>query len=385
MEEKTFGALDLGSSKIKVIVVKEKNESFELIEKIEKDSEGIKKGKVVEPEKLTKVLKWITREIPKVPPFFVNLGGEYLSSFPSRGIVNVSRADQVVTEEDIKRAFKSAETQKFSFHREVLDVIPQYYILDNEIKTENPLGMKGFKMELQALLILGIKPYFENLQKSLKMANIEVLDFVPDPIALSFSVLKEKEKEKGACILNIGAEITEVCVFKDGYLKNFFVLPLGSEIITNKLALFLKKDFEIAERVKIEFGNCLSKEKKEKLILEEGKTFSKSTISKRIREALLKIFDEIKKEMKKNLDEKEFPGGIILCGGGAKIKGIEELAKQKFQHFCRIGKPKKILGLNEDPSFTLCEGLILAGTSKEKEEREGIFSKIINFFKGFIP
>jgi len=385
MGKEIFGALDLGSSKIKAIVVKEERGSFELVEKIEKESEGIKRGKVVEPEKLAKVLKWMTREITKVPPFFVNLGGEYLSAVSSKGIINISRADQIVSEEDIKRALKSAEAQKFSFHREILDVIPQYYVLDNEIKTENPLGMKGFKMELQALLILGIQPYFENLQKSLKMANVEVLDFIPNPVALSFSVLKEKEKEKGGCILNIGAETTEVCIFKDGFLKNFFVLPFGSEIITNKLALLLKKDFEIAERVKIEFGNCLSKEKKEKLVLEEGKAFSKSVISKKIREALMKIFDEIKKEMKKNLEEKEFPGGFVLCGGGAKIKGIEEIAKQKFQHFCRVGKPKKILGLDEDPSFCVCEGLILAGLSKEREEKEGLFSKIINFFKGFVP
>jgi len=384
MGKEIFGSLDVGSSKIKAIVVKEEGGSFEMIEKIEKDSEGIKRGKVVEPEKLAKVLKWMTREMTKVPPFFVNLGGEHLSAVLSKGIINISRADQIVSEEDIKRALKSAETQKFSFHREVLDVIPQYYILDNEIKTENPLGIRGFKMELQALLILGIKPYFENLQKSLKMANVEVLDFIPNPIALSFSVLKEKEKEKGACVLNIGTETTEVCIFKDGFLKNFFVLPLGSEMITNKLALFLKKDSDIAERVKIEFGNCFSKEKKKKLVLEEGKYFSQSAISKKIRESLSKIFEEVKKELRKSSEEKEFPGGFVLCGGGAKIKGIEEVAKQKFQHFCRVGKPKKILGLDEDPSFAVCEGLILTGLGKEREEKEGIFSKIVNFFKGFM-
>jgi cell division protein FtsA len=385
MGEKFFGALDLGSSKIKVILVKKEKENFELVEKIERDSEGIKGGKVVEPEKLAKILKWILRELPKVPPFFVNLGGDHLSCVPSKGIVSVARADQTITEEDIKRAIKSAETQKFSFHKEVLDVIPQYFILDNEVKTENPLGMKAFKIELQALLILGIQPYFENLQKSLKMAGLEVLDFIPNPVALSFSLLKEKEKERGVCIIDIGGEKTEISVFKKGFLKNFFVLPLGGDFVTNKIALFLKRDFEIAERVKIEFGECFSREKKEKLMIEEGKYFTKSVISKRIREALTKVFEEIKKEMKKNLEEKEFPAGIILCGGGAKIKGIEELAKQKLQHFCKVGKPKKILGLDEDPSFCVCEGLILAGVEREKEEKGGVISKIFEFFKSFLP
>jgi cell division protein FtsA len=385
MGKEILGALDLGSSKIKVILVKKERENFELVEKIERDSEGIKGGKVVEPEKLAKILKWILRELPKVPPFFVNLGGDHLSCVPSKGIVSVARADQTITEEDIKRAIKSAETQKFSFHKEVLDVIPQYFILDNEVKTENPLGMKAFKIELQALLILGIQPYFENLQKSLKMAGLEVLDFIPNPVALSFSLLKEKEKERGVCIIDIGAEKTEISVFKKGFLTNFFVLPFGGDFVTNKIALFLKKDFEIAERVKIEFGECFSKEKKEKLMIEEGKYFTKSVISKRIREALTKVFEEIKKEMKKNLEEKEFPAGIVLCGGGAKIKGIEELAKQKFQHFCKVGKPKKILGLDEDPSFCVCEGLILAGVEREKEEKGGVISKILEFFKSFLP
>jgi cell division protein FtsA len=385
MGKEIFGALDLGSSKIKVILVKKERENFELVEKIERDSEGIKGGRIVEPEKLAKILKWILRELPKVPPFFVNLGGDHLSCVPSKGIVSVARADQTITEEDIKRAIKSAETQKFSLHKEVLDVIPQYFILDNEVKTENPLGMKAFKIELQALLILGIQSYFENLQKSLKMAGLEVLDFIPNPVALSFSLLKEKEKERGVCIIDIGAEKTEISVFKKGFLKNFFVLPFGGDFVTNKLALFLKKDFEIAERVKIEFGECFSKEKKEKLMIEEGKYFTKSVISKRIREALTKVFEEIKKEMKKNLEEKEFPAGIVLCGGGAKIKGIEELAKQKLQHFCKVGKPKKILGLDEDPSFCVCEGLILAGIEREKEEKGGVISKIFEFFKSFLP
>jgi cell division protein FtsA len=385
MGKEIFGALDLGSSKIKVILVKKERENFELVEKIERDSEGIKGGRIVEPEKLAKILKWILRELPKVPPFFVNLGGDHLSCVPSKGIVSVARADQTITEEDIKRAIKSAETQKFSLHKEVLDVIPQYFILDNEVKTENPLGMKAFKIELQALLILGIQSYFENLQKSLKMAGLEVLDFIPNPVALSFSLLKEKEKERGVCIIDIGAEKTEISVFKKGFLKNFFVLPFGGDFVTNKLALFLKKDFEIAERVKIEFGECFSKEKKEKLMIEEGKYFTKSVISKRIREALTKVFEEIKKEMKKNLEEKEFPAGIVLCGGGAKIKGIEELAKQKLQHFCKVGKPKKILGLDEDPSFCVCEGLILAGVEREKEEKGGVISKIFEFFKSFLP
>jgi len=385
MRGEIFGALDLGSSKIKAILVKKERENFELIEKIERDSEGIKGGKVVEPEKLAKILKWTLRELPKVPPFFVNLGGDHLSCVSSKGIVSVARPDQTITEEDIKRAIKSAETQKFSFHKEVLDVIPQYFILDNEVKTENPLGMKAFKIELQALLILGIQPYFENLQKSLKMAGLEVLDFIPNPVALSFSLLKEKEKERGVCIIDIGAEKTEISVFKKGFLKNFFVLPFGGDFVTNKLALFLKKDFEIAERVKMEFGECFSKEKKEKLMIEEGKYFTKAVISKRIREALTKVFEEIKKEMKKNLEEKEFPAGIVLCGGGAKIKGIEELAKQKLQHFCKIGKPKRILGLNEDPSFCVCEGLILAGIEREREEKKGVISKIFEFFKSFLP
>jgi cell division protein FtsA len=385
MRGEIFGALDLGSSKIKAILVKKEKENFELVEKIERDSEGIKGGKVVEPEKLAKILKWILRELPKVPPFFVNLGGDHLSCVPSKGIVSVARADQIITEEDIKRAIKSAETQRFSFHKEVLDVIPQYFILDNEVKTENPLGMKAFKIELQALLILGVQPYFENLQKSLKMAGLEVLDFIPNPVALSFSLLKEKEKERGVCIIDIGGEKTEISVFKKGFLTNFFVLPFGGDFVTNKLALFLKKDFEIAERVKIEFGECFSKEKKEKLMIEERKYFTKSVISKRIREALTKVFEEIKKEIKKNLEEKEFPAGIVLCGGGAKIKGIEELAKQKLQHFCKVGKPKKILGLDEDPSFCVCEGLILAGVEREKEEKGGVISKIFEFFKSFLP
>jgi len=388
-----ISALDIGSSKIKILIVKRKQKgTLEFFYKRKINSEGVKKGNVFEPKKLAKVLlallKRVSEETKKqIPPVFTNLGGSYVKTISSRGLVSVSRADQKISPEDVERVLKAAQAINLGFNKEILEVLPQEYIVDGEGEIQDPIGMRGLRLEVDALILVGLETYFENLKKSFLLSEIEVLDFISSPLSLSKAVLKEREMDIGTCLLNIGAETTEMAVFENGKLIHFTVLPIGGLFITNKISIFLKTDFETAERIKLEYGTCIAKGKREKIEIEkEALSFTLSSLSKEIREGYSKIFDEVKKELKKISKDKKLPAGIVLTGGGAKIKKIVDFAKQKFKLTARIGKPKGILGLDEDPIFALSAGLILAGLEKEQEgEGPSFFSKIAKFFKNFLP
>ncbi|MBC7074290.1 rod shape-determining protein, partial [Candidatus Parcubacteria bacterium] len=196
------------------------------------------------------------------------------------------------------------------------------------------------------------------------------------------------EREIGTCVLNFGADTTEIAVYKFGKLSFFKILPIGSSFITSRIAIFLKTDFETAERIKIEFGNCFGSSKKQKIEIGENLTlsFTLNSLARVIRESLGKILSEVKKTLKDYFKTQELPGGIVITGGGAKLRGICEFTRKRLSAYTRLGKPNFIFGLDPDPSFSLAVGLILEGLEMEKEFRgEGFFEKLKQFFKNFLP
>jgi cell division protein FtsA len=388
-------ALDIGSSKIKVLGVLKKGENLDIAFQSEKKSEGVRKGVVVDPDVLSRILSEIFSEIKKESGFspnlvFSNINGAHLFSLPSHSIVIVSRADQKISEEDVQRSFQTAQAVSLSPNKEIFDTIPIEFSIDGEKGIKDPVGLGGVKLEADVLMLGGFSPYIRNLEKSILNSGLEIEDLVPSPIAASKSCLTQKQKELGVALIDIGASTTGISIFKDENLIKMVILPIGSADITNEIAMVLKIDVEVAERIKTEFGTCLFKGKDERERIEIGEEepliFSLRSLSKVIEKGVLKIFSEIEKELKKISKEKFLPAGIVLTGGGAKIQKISDLAKKKFKLPVKIGKPKGIPGI-EDPSFSVAVGLILGGIESEREKisQEGLFSKIKRIFRIFLP
>lgn len=392
--------LDIGSSKIKVLVAKKgKGGDLELVSKMEEDSEGIRRGVVIDPEKLSERLKNLFLRISeesgqKIGSVYVNLGGSHLFSTPSKGVVSVSRADQKISEEDVQRVLKEAQAISLSSNKEIFDVIPRKFIIDGEKGIKEPLGLQGVRLEAEVLALGGFTPYLKNLSQAVVNAELEILDMIPSPIAAARAVLTEKSKELGVALVEIGAGTTNLTVFEEGDLIHFAVLPMGSANITNDIAIGLKTDIEIAERIKIEYGSAILKGKNLRQKIDIGEDtpliFSQKFLVKIIGERVSEIFGEVNKELKKISKEKLLPAGIVFTGGGAKLPKLIELAKDRFHLPCRLGKPKGISGLEDDMSLSTVAGLVLLGTDLEGKEAgfefgKGIGSKIKRFFKIFIP
>lgn len=397
MAKKFITALDIGTSAIKVLGAFKKEEELEVAFQDEEKSSGVRRGIIVNTDEVSNILKNVFLKIKeetgrKIDSVFVNIDGVHLFSTPSHGVVAVSRADQKISEEDIQRVLQAAQTFSLSSNKEILEVIPREFIVDEEKGIKDPLGLQGVRLEVESLALGGFSPYIRNLEKAVLNSGLQISDIIPSPIAAARSSLTQKQKELGVALIDIGAGTTGLTVFEEGNLIHLVVLPIGSANITNDIAIGLKTDIEIAERIKIEFGSCLfrGKDKKEKIDVgeEEPLIFSLYSLSKIIEARVSEIFSEVNKELKKISKEKLLPAGVVLTGGGAKMPKIADLAKKELKLPAKIGRPKGVPGIDDPSLSTLC-GLALEGAELEGEAKSelgrGIGSKIKRIFKIFLP
>lgn len=401
-KQKIIAGLDIGSNTIKMLVVQQGNEelNFETIAAIEEPSAGIRKGIVINPAEVSTVLEKILNNIEeqigkKINSVYVNINGSHIFSTLSQGLISVSRADQKISQEDIERVLQASQTISLPLNREIIEIFPQEFIIDGEKGIKEPLGLHGIRLEVNALVLVGFSPYIKNLTTAVLNAGLQINDLIFSPLASAEAVLSNKEKELGVILIDIGAGTTSFVVFEEGNLIFTGILPIGSNHITNDIAIFLKSDIEVAEKVKQEFGTALfqGNDKKEKIKINEEEiiNFSLKQLSKIIEDRVMEIFEEINKELKKIQKQNLLPAGIVLTGGGAKLPKIRELAKKKFKLPCRLARPKKILSLPDDFKFNVAAGLILSGKEEDLKNRKSfslfkqIGSKIKKIFKIFIP
>jgi len=391
--------LDIGTQNIKLLVANlKKEEDLEVAFQSQKDARGVRRGVVINPAEVSIVLQELFSQMRQEGGRFseavcINIDGSHLFAHPSKGLISVSRADQKISEEDVQRVLQAAEAISLPSNKEIFDVIPREFIIDGERGIKEAAGLQGVRLETEVLVLGGFAPYLENLTQAVLGSEVQIIDRIPSPIAAARACLTGKQKELGVAVADIGAGTTGLAVFEEGNLIHLAILPLGSSNITNDIAIGLRTDIDVAERIKIEFGACLSekKQKREKIELGEDEhlVFSQKQLVDIIAPRVSEIFGEINKELKRISREKILPAGIVLTGGGAKMPRMVDVAKKELKLPARIGIPQGISGL-KDPLWSVCCGLILNGVDLERREKtfgltRGIGSKIKKIFKVFIP
>jgi cell division protein FtsA len=398
--------LDIGSGTIKALAAfkPKKEENLKVLAFCEERSSGIRKGVVISPGEAADVIRAVKEKIGqdlkyRVDSVYVNVGGGHIFSAGSRGLVSVSRADQKISAEDVERVLQAAQTLPLPSNREVLEVLPREFIIDGERGAKEVMGMRGVRLEAEVLVLGGFAPYLKNLTTAVLNSGLQINDLVISPMSGSRAVLTPREKELGVAFLDIGAGTTGISVFEEGDLVHLAVLPIGSGHITNDIAIGLKTDIDVAEKVKLEFGTLSFQggDKKEKIKLADGETliFSQKQLSRIIEARVAEIFREANKELKKSARQGMLPAGIVLAGGGAKLPKIREFAKKEFRLPCRLGRPQGFTPEQDDPRLSTVCGLALRGFDLETEKAgvggdfsssgRGIGSKIKKIFKIFLP
>ena len=260
--------------------------------------------------------------------------------------------------------------------------------------------MTGVRLEVEALIIQGLSSHIKNLTKAIYRTKLEIEELVLSPLVAADAVISSKQKELGAALVNIGSSTTSLAVFEEGELLHTAVLPIGSEHITADVAIGLRCPINLAERIKVEYGNSNAEQfgKKDEvdisnLIEEEGaegmpNLVSLKYISEIIEARVEEIFEKIDDELKKIERSGMLPAGVFLIGGGAKLNGIVETAKRKLRLPACLGANKTINTIIDkvnDLSFLTALGLVVWGGEKGGRE-PGFGSKFLDnsFLKNII-
>lgn len=400
-KDRVIVGIDVGSSKICTLIATTKPEGgVNIIGAASVPSAGIKKSQVIDIEE---AIEAITKSVEaaermagySISSALVSVGGIHISCQNSHGVVAVSQPQGEINYDDVERVIEAARAISLPSSREIIHVLPRYFIVDSQKGIKDPIGMTGVRLEVETHIISGATTTMKNLVKCINEIGIDVEDLVFSGLASSEAVLSETEKELGVVLVDIGGGTTSLCAFLEGSPVYSVVLPLGARNITADLAIGLRVSLESAEKIKLFLSAPKKKivkaeEKKEKRKAEEidlsslklpeglGKISKKTLIDGIIQPRLEEIFTYIREELRKAELGGLTPAGVVLTGGGARTIGITEICKRNLAMPVRVGTPREITGLIDEvktAEFATSCGLLFYGVKKEKGgkgERLGI-------------
>jgi cell division protein FtsA len=295
-----------------------------------------------------------------------SINGSHILSTKADGMIAVGAMDHEIVHDDISRIEEVATLGKIPANREILDVVPHSYRLDGQDNIKDPIGMTGTRLEINANVVSALAPHIANLQKTADMVKVHVNAIIPSVLAAARAVLNEQQIENGVAVIDLGGSTTSIAIFEEGDLQYVSVVPVGGSNITNDLAIGLKTDPEIAEKVKVTHASATARKAVDTISLKyekEDYIFNSSDIDEIVEARLDEIFDAVQKELKKAGRAGQLPNGVVLTGGGAKLKGIAEYAKEKLGLAARVGKASGYGGVAEnieEPQFAAAVGLMIS-------------------------
>lgn len=386
-------AIDIGSTMIRTIIAQilDSEEKPRIIGVGESASAGVRKGIISDLEETVRSINDSVEKAERlaganVSEATLSVGGNHITSQYSKGVIAVGRADGEVAQDDIERVISAAQAISVPANKEIIHIIPRDYSLDDQKNIKDPLGMNGVRLEVDAMIIEGSTPFIRNLGKCVEQAGIKIESFVLSPLAAARAALSKRQKELGVCLIDIGGGTTSIAVFEENDLLHTAVIPIGGNHITNDIAIGLRTSVDVAEKVKLEFGNAIPREigKKEDINLaeidpnEEG-IVSRFHVAEIIEARLEEIFSLVNKELKLIKKDRLLPAGAVLTGGTSKLPGAVDLAKVTLGLPAQTGFPIPLGGLVDkvdDPSFVTAAGLLLWAMENSHYSKKESMSKI---------
>lgn len=295
----------------------------------------------------------------------VNVNGTHVTGINSRGVVAISTANKEITDMDRARVEEAATIIKLPPNREIIQVFAKNYRIDGQDNIKDPVGMQGIRLEVDTHIVTAITSNLRNLDIVLEKSHIRPAHYTVSSLASAEAVLTRQQKESGTLLLDIGAGTTNMVVVEDGEIQHVGVIPVGSNFLTNDLAIGLKTDLDIAEAVKVQHAALGSQAKTGTAtvnIQKKTHSFDAEEVAMITEARVEELFELVDKELKKIHRSQKLPGGVVIVGGMAKLPGLAEFAKEKLQLAARVGRLQPVGGLIDtvaDPTYASAVGLML--------------------------
>lgn len=380
--------LDIGTTKIACIVGR-RNEhgKIEIMGYGKTESIGVKRGIVANIEETVNSIRKAVDEASArsgVDIKYVNVGiaGQHIKSLQHRGSLIRENSEEEINRLEIEKLTNDMYKLNMAAGEEIIDVIPQDYIVDGEQGIKQPVGMLGSKLEANFHVIIGQTAAAKNLLKCVKRAGLEMVELILEPIASAEAVIGDEEKEAGVVLVDIGGGTTDMAIFHDRIIRHTAVIPFGGDIITEDIregCTIIKKH---AEEVKIKFGSSLASENREDEVVSipgirgrPPKEISFRNLASIIQARMEEIIEHIYYEIKNSGYERKLIAGIVLTGGGALTRHVDQLAQFITGMDVRIGYPNEHLSKETprelaSPMFATGIGLVIEGISRYASDEE---------------
>ncbi len=408
--ERTIVGIDVGTTKICTLVGQvDENDVLRVVGVGVVPSRGLSKGVITDVEEAAKSIGESVRKAERISGYiveeaYVGVAGSHISSQNSRGVIAIGRGDRPVDRDDIERAMEAAQAIAIPHNRRIVHAIPRGFTIDDQGGIKNPLGLMGFRLEVEAHIITGAVTAIQNLVRCVEMNQIAIADLILQPLASAEAVLTPEEKNMGVAVVDIGGGTTDIAIYVEGSIWETQVLAVGGNHMTNDIAVGLRAPFAAAEEAKIRYAHAFpaTVDEEEKIEIATFGEHAVGTVSRRELCHIVAIRSEeilelVAREIKRSGFDGLLPAGVVLTGGTANLPGLRDLAAQVLRLPVRIGMPRRLHGLMEtisSPAYATSVGLLLWGMRAEAETETGgpvapsggpWYQRLKELFKAFLP
>ena len=406
----TFAAVDIGSFKIKTLIGSfTEDKKLRILGVGTSPSLWVRKGNILDMDEFRRNIDTAISEAEKmvgehIDSVYLSLSGVTIESTVNSGVIAVPGGE--ITEDDVNRVLDLSQNGVDLVNRSILKVVPESFVLDGTSGVKNPIGMSAKKLEVRSHIITIGENVLWNVKKGIFDVGVDIIDVFANVLSSPEAVLSRRQKELGVVCIDIGSSTTDIAVYEEGSLIFASVIPLGGEHVTSDLALGLKISIDLAEKLKIEHGDVelckIDTIKDEEIDLAkysktESTVVSKKYISEIARARYSEIFYYVNTELKRIGKDGMLPEGAVLAGGGAKMRGLVDLAKDVLRLPTIIGIPEDsdhISGTSiGDPQYAGIVGTLLLSQKYTPQSRPfkfwlsfgGFFQSLRNLISKILP
>lgn len=403
--------IDIGTTKVCTLIARvEADGRVRVLGVGIEPSQGVRKGMVVDINAATRAIAHSIDKAERssgleITSALVSLAGSHVASMNSHGVVSVS--EQTIDHTDLERAMDAARAVAIPHNREVVHVIQRDFTVDGQDGITMPIGMHGYRLEVEAHIITAAASTVDNLRQCVAESGVGVSQFVLNPLASAEAVLTEAEREMGVVLCDIGGGTADMALVIEGEVWHTMVLAVGGNHITSDIAHGLRLPFSQAEEIKIRYGHCLPSE------VAEGETFrvksfgeerhvdvNRLEMTQIIEARVEEIFSLMLQEIKRSGYDGLLPAGMVLTGGSSALKGIPELTSRVLGMPVRTGQPENLTGMVDklqSPAYSTSVGLtqwaVLMSEVDPRAESQAMslsdyaidWPKVKEIFKRFLP
>ena len=403
-KDQYFVGIDIGTSKVVVCAATVHDDETQIITLSAIGHNGVRKGIISDVEETVSAVSHALEEAERVvgSPLthaYISISGASIEAIPARGVIAVSKPNGEIEESDVSRVLDAARASTLPQNRELVHLFPLQYLIDGQIQERDPVGMNGVRLEVDALIISSTAAAMRNLTKTVFQSGIEIDGVVYGPLAVAIALTTKKQRENGVVIVDIGAGSTDMAIYEESQLIHVASIPIGSNHITNDIAIGLRTNLDIAEAIKIKYGHSQPEKTREGEQINlsafdpaETERVSRKHVAEIIEARTSEIFQLIKEELQKVGKDGLLPAGIIFTGGGSDLEGITEAAKSILKLPASIGFPtvplSGMIDKIDSPIYATSVGLVLWAIEESGSKGApwrldiGKFGGVVDRFRG---